>query len=91
MAVLYLSIYHLCASFFLSAFNNYSDPHNMPIGSLFVPPALFLLDSQTWEQGPSLWTIGFVVRLVLITTFFYLQRLQVHQLKPTSVSVHSEA
>lgn len=89
MAVLYLSIYYICASFFLSAFNSYSDPHNMPIGSLFVPSALFLLDPETWKQGPVLWTIGFVVQLALVTTFFYLQRLQVRRLQRPSISIHS--
>jgi hypothetical protein len=79
MAVLYLSIYYVCASFFLSAFGSFRIPKNMPVSSLFVPSAMFLLEPKTWEQGPKLWFAGFGFHVVLIGVFFYLQRRLIRQ------------
>jgi hypothetical protein len=81
MAVLYLSIYYVCASFVLSAFGGFRIPEYMPVSSLFVPSAMFLLDPKTWEEGPNLWVAGFGIHLVLIGVFFYLQRRRMGQLR----------
>jgi hypothetical protein len=82
MSVLYLSIYYVCACFFLKAFGCFRIPEFMPISSLFVPSAVFLLDSKAWQQGPTWWATGFAVQLVLTTFFFFLQSRRLRHLLP---------
>jgi hypothetical protein len=90
MAVLYLSIYYVCAGFFLTALGSFSVPRNMPTGSLLIPSAIFLLEPRTWREGPDLWIAGIVIQLVLIVLFFYLQRQQIRQLERPSMRLQSE-
>lgn len=73
MAVLYLSIYYVWACFILSTFGCFRTPQGMPVGSLFVPSAMFLLEPSTWENGPYLWLTGLTLQAALIFLFFYLQ------------------
>ena len=40
----------------------FREPHHMPIGSLFVPSALFLLDPAAWIEGPAVWVSGLVLQ-----------------------------
>ncbi|MGA8366293.1 MAG: hypothetical protein ACLQMT_00110 [Candidatus Acidiferrales bacterium] len=90
MAVLYLSIYYVCASFLLAAFGCFTVLRYMPVSSLFVPSAIFLLEPEMWGQGPALWVAGFVIQLVLIGLFFYLQGLRIRQLKSALTGVYSK-
>jgi hypothetical protein len=82
MAVLYLSIYYFCVSVFLSVLEDFRMLGNMHISYLFMPSAVYLLEPKTWEEGFKLWVVaGFVIQVVLIGLFLYLQKLQIRQLK----------
>jgi hypothetical protein len=81
MAVLYLSIYYLCVSSFFWVLENSRTFGNMPIGYLYVPSAVYLLQPKTWEEGLKLWVAGFVIQVVLIGLSLYLQKLRIRQLK----------
>src|SRR5208282_2128426 len=73
MSVLYLSIYYICACFFLSAFNGFRIVKYMPVTCLFVPSGVFLLVPTTWRQSPPLWATGLALQLIVIVLFFFLQ------------------
>jgi len=81
LGVLYLFVYYACITFVLSSMHCFEIPQKIPIGSLFVPSAIYLLDGPAWHFNPSVWIAGFVIQLVLIALFSYLQFRQLHSLK----------
>lgn len=81
MGVLYLFIYYVCACIILGASGCFQNPHRMPIGSLFVPSAIYLLEPKTWAEAPNLWAAGFTLQAALILALFYIQNLQLRRLQ----------
>lgn len=81
MAFLYLSIYYVCAIFFLSALGCFRLPERIPFTSVFLPTPIFLLDAKSWLQSPGAWIAGVLVHVVLLAFLFYLQSLRVRQLE----------
>jgi hypothetical protein len=82
MSVLYLSIYYVCACFFVSGFSGFHIPKYMPVTSLFVPSAVFLLDPKSWQWNPPMWETGLALQLILIALFFFLQSRRLLRLLP---------
>ena len=81
MAFLYLSIYYVCVSFFLTAAGSFRTPQGTPITSIFLPTPVFVLDAKAWALAPDVWTIGFAVQLILLALFFYLQSERIRELR----------
>jgi hypothetical protein len=81
MAVLYLSVYYVCASVLFTAMGCFLTEGMMPVGSLFLPSGMFLLEPRTWGKGPALWVSGMILQVVLTGLFFYLQGREIRNLQ----------
>jgi hypothetical protein len=89
VACLCLLIYYICASFFLSALRLFETPQRHPFTSLFLPSPIFAMDSASWAQTPSVWMEGFIVQLVLLALFLYLQVERLRKLRISSTQISS--
>jgi hypothetical protein len=74
MAILYLIIYYICATFILIALGgNFGPNGKFPITALFVPVGIFAFSQRTWHTAPSIWVSAIALQIAFIALLFVLQ------------------
>lgn len=86
MGLLFAGIYYFSATMLLAASGCFRYPQSAAVTSLFLPTPVFLLDSASWAQAPSVWTAGLAVHLGLFGFFVYLQRDKIRELQNVPVA-----
>jgi hypothetical protein len=74
MAILYLIIYYICATFILIALGgNFGPNGKFPITALFVPVGIFAFSQRTWHTAPTIWVSAIALQIAFIALLFVLQ------------------